>query len=327
VTKPVRLAATEQVRGSNSNRGRRPAVAFAGAVALLAAGGAAATFLIGGDQTRAAATDAPQIALAAAVQQLPVRTVKTISIKVAPKPNTTKTGPRPTVPQKPASAAVDASDAEALPPEDPRWARQSPEARIGANSLADLETPAGAIVARALAAQEEPSDPMVTAAIFRNEERALELAPPASPELAVPAPEMPVTEEKPAAEERPAPQRTVRVNDGVNLRARPASGSKVLRVVPARASVGLVDCKAWCEVIYDGTRGFIYKSFVGGKRAASRKKPTEEKATANAAEQALPGVSIGNATENAAPAATNATAAAPKAQPKPSPWLNKHENR
>lgn len=331
MTKPVRLAATVRVRGSNSDRGRRPAVAFASAVALLAAGGAAATFLIGGDQTRAAATDAPQVALAAAAQQLPVRTVKTISIKIDPTPNTTKTEPRPTVPQKPASAAVDASDAEALPPEDPRWARLSPEARIGANALADLETPAGAIVARALAAQEEePSDPMATAAIFRNEERALEQAPPASPELAVPAPEMPVTEEKPAAEKRPAPQRTVRVNDGVNLRARPASGSKVLRVIPARSSVGLVDCEAWCEVVYDGTRGFIYRSFVGGKRAASRKKPAEEKATANAAEQALPGVSIGNATQKAAPAATAATAttaAAPKAQPKPSPWVNRHENR
>lgn len=328
--KPVRIAATEQVRGSNSNRGRRPAVAFAGAVALLAAGGAAATFLIGGDQTRAAATDAPQVALAAAAQQLPVRTVKTIPIKADPTPNTTKTAPRPTVSQKPASAAVDASDAEALPPEDPRWARQSPEARPGANALADLETPAGAIVARALAGQEEPSDPMETAAIFRNEERALEQAPPAAPELAIPAPEMPLTEEKPAAEKRPAPQRTVRVNDGVNLRARPASGSKVLRVIPERASVGLVGCETWCEVVYDGTRGFVYKSFVGGKRAASRKKPAEEKATANAGE--LPGVSIG-ATEKAAPAATAATpaaaaaAAAPKAQPKPGRWPDVHEGR
>jgi hypothetical protein len=311
VTKPVRLAATDQVRGSNSNRGRRPAAAFAGAVALLAAGGAATTFLIGGEQTPAAATDAPQIALAAAAQQLPVRTVKTISIKVAPTLNTTKTAPKPKAPQRPASAAAQAFAAEALAPGDPRWARQGPGTWIDADTLADLETPAGAIVARALAAQEVPSDPMVTAAIFRNEERALEQAPPPSPELAVPAPEMP------AVKKGPAPQRTVRVNDGVNLRARPASGSKVLSVIPARASVGLVDCKAWCEVVYDGTRGFIYKSFVGGKRA-----PAER--TARAVEQALPGVSTGNATEQAA---TAATAAAPKAQPKPSPWRNKHENR
>jgi hypothetical protein len=319
VTKPVRLAATDRKRGSTSSiRGRRPAAAFAGAVALLAAGGAAAAFLIGGDQTRAAATDAPQVALAAAAQQLPVRTVKTISIKIKPTPHTTKTEPRPAAPQMPVKAAVEAADPGALPPEDPRWARQSPGPRIGADALADRETPAGAIVGRALAEQEEVSDPMVTAAIFRNEERAREQTPPASPELAVPAPEMP------AAKQRPAPQRTVRVNDGVNLRARPASGSKVLRVIPAKASVGLVDCDAWCEVVYDGTRGFVYKSFVGGKRAASRKKPAEEKATANAAE--LPGVSIG-ATEKAAPAATAATPAAPKAEPKPSPWRNNHENR
>jgi hypothetical protein len=320
VIKPVRLAATDGKRGSTSSyRGRRPAVAFAGAVALLAAGGAAATFLIGGEQTRAAATDAPQMRLAAAMQQLPVRTVKTISIKLAPTPNTTKTAPKPTAPQRPASAAVEAFDAEALLPEDPRWARQSPGPRIGANALVDLETPAGAIVARALAAQEEPSDPVVTAAIFRNEERALEQAPPASPELAVPAPEMP------AVKKGPAPQRTVRVNDGVNLRSRPASGSKVLRVIPASASVGLVDCDAWCEVVYDGTRGFIYRSFVGGKRAPA------ERTAAKAPEQALPGVSTGKPLEKAAPAATAATAttaAAPKPKPKVSSlWPDVHDSR
>jgi hypothetical protein len=318
VTKPVRLAATDRKRGSTSSiRGRRPAAAFAGAVALLAAGGAAAAFLIGGDQTRAAATDAPQVALAAAAQQLPVRTVKTMSIKVDPTPDTTKTEPRPAAPHMPVKAAIGAADAEALPPEDPRWARQSP-ARIGAGALAGLETPAGAIVAHALAAlEEEASDPMVTAAIFRNEERALEQAVPASPELAVPAPEMP------AVKQRPAPQRTVRVNDGVNLRARPASGSKVLRVIPAGASVGLVDCDAWCEVVYDGTRGFIYKSFAGGKRAPAKR-------AAKAAEQALPGVSIGKETEKTAAAAADtpsaaATSAENSAEAKASDWSEVRE--
>ena len=316
MTKPVRLAATERVRGSNSSgRGRGPVAAFAGAVALLAVGGAAATFLIGGDQTRAEATDAPPVALAAAAQQLPVRTVKTISIKIDPTPNTTKTAPKPAVPQKTASAAVEASDAEALPPEDPRWARaaKAPSQPIPLNAPIDLTPSATGLALSALAATEEPSDPMSTAAVYRNEERELRETPPViSPELAIPEPQMPVSEAK------PAPQRTVRVNDGVNLRARGASGSRVLRTIPANASVGLVGCKDWCEVVYEGTRGFVYKSFIGGKRAASRKKPVETKATANAAE--LPGVSIG------ATAATPA-AAAPKAQPKPSPWPNKHANR
>ncbi len=285
MTKPDRIAATDSVRGSNSSdRGRRPAAAFAGAVALLAVGGAAATFLIGGDQTRAEATDAPQAALAAMAQQLPVRTVKTVTIKADPQPKTTKVQPRPVAPQPPADVAVETPvDAEAPPREDPRWAR-APEAPasqpIPLNAPIDLTPSATGLALSALAAAEEPSDPMSTAAIYRNDERARDQLSAMPPELAIPEPQMPVTDETPAAEERPAPQRTVRVNDGVNLRARGASGSRVLRTIPANASVGLVGCKAWCEVVYDGTRGFIYKSFVGGPRAPAAR------ATAKPAEQA-----------------------------------------
>lgn len=307
MTKPVRLAATDQVRGSNSNRGGRPVAAFAGAVALLAAGGAAATFLIGGDQIRAAATDAPQVALGAIAQQLPVKTVKTVTIKADPEPDTTKTGLKPTLPKPPASNSVDASAVDALPPENPRWARAK-DGRAGKsgsgapNALQALNTPAGAIVLGALAASEKPSDPMATAAIFPNAQSVLKTRPPVSPQLAVPAPEMPI------ATEQPAPRRTVRVNDDVNLRARGVSGSRVLRTIPGNASVGLVGCKDWCEVVYEGTRGFIYKSFIGGRRAPA------ERVAATAPEQAVP-------------VATAAPAAAPKAQPKPTPWRNKHEDR
>lgn len=307
MTKPVRLAATDQVRGSNSNRGGRPVVAFAGAVALLAAGGAAATFLIGGDQTRAAATDAPQVALGAIAQQLPVKTVKTVTIKADPEPDTTKAGLEP-APQPPASNALDASAVDALPPEDPRWARGGggrtgkKSASDAPNALQALNTPAGAIVLGALAASEKPSDPMATAAIFPDAQSVLKTRPPVSPQLAVPAPEMPI------ATEQPAPRRTVRVNDDVNLRARGVSGSRVLRTIPGNASVGLVGCKDWCEVVYEGTRGFIYKSFIGGRRAPA------ERVAATAPEQAVP-------------VATAAPAAEPKAQPKPTPWRNKHEDR
>jgi hypothetical protein len=333
VKKPVRLAAADAARGSTSSDRRKGhrAAAFAGALALLAAGGAAAAFLVGGEQTAASATDGPQMGLAAAAQQLPVKSVKTITIKTSQKPNTaTAASPEPTTTQPKSSAAAPAvpvapaaADAEALPPEDPRWARatEAPASQpIPVNPPVDLTPAAMGLALSALAAAEEPSDPMSTAAIYRNEERELRETPPAiSPE-----PQMPVSEDKPAAEQGRAPQRTVRVNDGVNLRARGASGSRVLRTIPANASVGLIGCKNWCEVVYEGTRGFVYKSFIGGRRA-----PAER--TSRAADQALPGVSIG-ATEKAAPAATttaaSAAAAAAKAQPKPTPpFLKKHENR
>ena len=56
------------------------------------------------------------------------------------------------------------------------------------------------------------------------------------------------------------PTRTAKVNDHVNLRAGPKG--KVLTVVPASEEVQIVKCDGWCEVVYDGTRGFIYKDFI-----------------------------------------------------------------
>jgi SH3-like domain-containing protein len=48
----------------------------------------------------------------------------------------------------------------------------------------------------------------------------------------------------------------------VNLRSGPTDESKVVAVVPAKASVSVLDCKAWCEVVFDGKKGWIYKRFI-----------------------------------------------------------------
>jgi len=52
-------------------------------------------------------------------------------------------------------------------------------------------------------------------------------------------------------------------NQHVNLRAGPSDDARVLMVVPARAKIQAAkDCAYWCEVVYEGKRGFIYKSFI-----------------------------------------------------------------
>ncbi len=78
--------------------------------------------------------------------------------------------------------------------------------------------------------------------------------------------------------------RTARIARAVNMRSSPRSGSKVIRVLPAGVNVGLFSCKGWCEVSYQGSRGFIYKSFLqdGGTatskpRAAAPAKPAVKK--------------------------------------------------
>jgi hypothetical protein len=64
---------------------------------------------------------------------------------------------------------------------------------------------------------------------------------------------------------KPAPAtRTAAVRTDVNMRARPSNGGAVVQVVPGKSTVEVIGCNYWCEVIYDGKRGYIYKGFVRG---------------------------------------------------------------
>jgi hypothetical protein len=78
----------------------------------------------------------------------------------------------------------------------------------------------------------------------------------------------PVEEETVEAEEPAAPEvaatRTAPVTTDVNMRARPSNGAAVIQVVPGRSTVEVIGCDYWCEVVYEGKRGWIYKGFVRG---------------------------------------------------------------
>jgi SH3-like domain-containing protein len=72
----------------------------------------------------------------------------------------------------------------------------------------------------------------------------------------------PRDEEAGKAEEEAEEGREARVTKYVNLRSGPNDESRVVAVVPAKASVSVLDCKAWCEVVFDGKKGWIYKRFI-----------------------------------------------------------------
>ena len=55
------------------------------------------------------------------------------------------------------------------------------------------------------------------------------------------------------------PGRTVR---SVTMRARPDDRGGVLGTVPGRADVQVVSCDGWCEIIYKGKRGFVFRRFL-----------------------------------------------------------------
>lgn len=59
------------------------------------------------------------------------------------------------------------------------------------------------------------------------------------------------------------PLAPARTNAWVNMRAGPDNDAEVLTVVPGGAELrARTGCAHWCEVVYEGRRGYIYKSFI-----------------------------------------------------------------
>lgn len=144
--------------------------------------------------------------------------------------------------------------------EDPRWLRDG-EAPPAAKSTGKSGR-ASVVVAYADPDQDasapSPDEDDTTAAIPPQDE----------PEVA------------PAASENSENGRSVRVGRAVNMRAGPGAGKRVLGVIPAGSTVSLYGCKGWCEVSYNGKRGFIYRSFLqGGGDTTTRRNTQKTRAT------------------------------------------------
>jgi len=58
---------------------------------------------------------------------------------------------------------------------------------------------------------------------------------------------------------------TVTVRSAVTMREAPRRGGAVIQNLPGGTKVELVSCTAWCEIVADGKRGFVYKSFLDSR--------------------------------------------------------------
>lgn len=56
--------------------------------------------------------------------------------------------------------------------------------------------------------------------------------------------------------------RSVPVTAHVNMRASADNNAAVVAVVPEGKNVDVVECKGWCEVVYNDQRGFVHKRFL-----------------------------------------------------------------
>lgn len=105
---------------------------------------------------------------------------------------------------------------------------------------------------------------------IRDVDRSSEPTSPSQPEAA--KEEAPADDAAPhvSASAKPTgPLSAARVSSAVHLRAQMDNRSAVVTTVPANAAVkASSNCASWCEVVYDGRHGYIYKSFIRRQAAA-----------------------------------------------------------
>ncbi|WP_292236548.1 SH3 domain-containing protein [Mesorhizobium sp.] len=165
------------------------------------------------------------------------------------------------------STAAIAAEAEipALAPNDPRW--------TGSGS----KTKSGRMAGRAEQAADKPSmaafaDPAAknkAAALFAKVAAPGKTATDDAQTAAIPTPKP----QLPAATQADGSQAKVEAKDvsaadtgrilrAVTMRTGPKKNAAAIVTVPAKTPVQVMGCKKWCQIIYNGKRGWIYKSFI-----------------------------------------------------------------
>ena len=242
-------------------------IAAVGTAALLGIAGTALWLALPSSERQAFADPKPQVqaetgaepraetvdADAVAADDAPAAAESTISSKVAPKADAVR---------PPAAAEA---DIPALPLNDPRWtgtgkpaaatvAVKKPDDEAGKTAFAE-EKASG----QADDAGEEQAADATDGKVAASEQAEAHEAAHADPDAnaataAIPA----VRPVKPVGE----PAANGSILRAVTMRSGPKKGAAAIGTIPARAAVQVMSCKSWCEVVYKGKHGFIYKSFV-----------------------------------------------------------------
>lgn len=221
-------------------------------------------------------------AAASQEQSIPAIPVKTTKIVPAGTTVAAATVPQPARKSNQISPTVVASKAsiQALAANDPRW--------TGAQAKTASAAPDQAAAPRQEANRAEPAPdkPAVAAAFAQSAtdtDATAELAKVAAPApaassnpdgaktAAIPQVQPQAPEQQPAASDdgkaTAKPRKVAAAGNGrilraVTMRSGPKKNAAAISTVPARTSVQVMNCKQWCQIVYNGKTGWIYKSYI-----------------------------------------------------------------
>jgi Bacterial SH3 domain len=224
-------------------------------------------------------------AIASPEQTVPTVPVKTTKVATIPVATTVAAMVSPTSPQADRKAdkvspavAAKAVVVTALASDDPRWTGSGTKPTAGtaapppaqaANTAADkpaaaaafAEPATGTDAATELAKVAAPNNVDASDAADGSQTAAI---PEVQPEV---PPQQPATAGDTGSQVKAKPQKAAATSTGrilrpVTMRSGPKTSAAAIVTVPARTSVQLVSCKQWCEIVYNGKHGWVYKSYI-----------------------------------------------------------------
>ncbi len=162
-------------------------------------------------------------------------------------------------------------DPEPLASSDPRWSQSAgknvtaPSSELAAAQKIQAPVPGSDLVAAYISEEPAEEKPAKAKQAAKTDEATT---------VASVRPEKPSSDKpkKAAAkadddDTKKAGESGTRVTQGVTMRAKPDNDGTALLTIPAKEQVQVVSCKGWCEIVYKGKRGYVYKKFLqnGGK--------------------------------------------------------------
>lgn len=246
-------------------------IAAVGTAALLGVAAVALWLALPANERQAAAANPEQT-----IPAIPVKTTKiappgttvagtTVAAAAAPQAAPKSNQIKPTV-------AVAAAAIPALSANDPRWtdSQQTPAPAPSSQTANQAEqAPAKPATAAAFAQPAADSDAATELAKVAAPPAPAPGKPDGAKTAAIPAvqPQQPTAAQDDESKAKAKPGKVAAAGTGrilrpVTMRSGPKKGAAAIVTVPARTSVQVMSCKQWCQIVYNGKTGWVYKSYI-----------------------------------------------------------------